>query len=56
LDAGADACKNPPPCSEVERPKSNLTLATKIQEEPKIPRPGFSMGEDLKIVPTLKRY
>jgi len=22
----------------------------------KIPRPGFSMGEDLKIVPTLKRY
>jgi len=33
LDAGADACKNPPPCSEVERPKSNLTLATKIQEE-----------------------
>jgi len=21
-----------------------------------IPRPGFSMGEDLKIVPTLKRY
>jgi len=21
----------------------------------KIPRPGFSMGEDLKIVPTLKR-
>jgi len=35
LDAGADACKNPPLCSEVERPKSNLTLATKIQEEPK---------------------
>jgi len=34
LDAGADAFKNPPPCSEVERPKSNLTLATKIQEEP----------------------
>jgi len=34
LDAGTDACKNPPPCSEVERPKSNLTLATKIQEEP----------------------
>jgi len=34
LDAGADACKNPPPCSEVARPKSNLTLATKIQEEP----------------------
>jgi len=22
----------------------------------KIPCPGFSMGEDLKIVPTLKRY
>jgi len=22
----------------------------------KIPRPGFSMGEDLKIVPTLKHY
>jgi len=21
-----------------------------------IPRPGFSMGEDIKIVPTLKRY
>jgi len=36
LDAGADACKNPPPCSEVERPKSNLTLATKIQEEPDV--------------------
>jgi len=34
LDAGADASKNPPPCSEVERPKSNLTLATKIQEKP----------------------
>jgi len=34
LDAGADAFKNPPPCSEIERPKSNLTLATKIQEEP----------------------
>jgi len=36
LDAGADACKNPPPCYEVERPKSNLTLATKIQAEPNI--------------------